>query len=464
MIAPALVVRVAVTAWITMTVAWPSPALAQTEPPAVTTAPLNILVPNYNGVPAGEVGGLEANAYLARANDASSAFYNPAGLTLATQTSVSGSAGVYQFAGVSPESIPGRGGSLQHIPSLVGLVVPRLLGKERWAAGFSLTRVNAWEQSSDLQRETSAAGGRERVASSSVSLLSGLQANLGVGYAGGRSFRVGGSVDLQMTDSERSQTLGIQYVTDSGLSTLLVESHGKAGLWHVRMTTAAQYDVTPTLRVGLLVRTPGLNVMRDGSSTYEGVLRAGSSTTTASFFDTSPDVEYRIPLEFKAGVSWVGKRAQIEMDLLSHAPGGRYPAFRTGEAWTLVTDPGSGSQPSTQQPALTAPFVDSRAVVNLAIGGQLRLKDGGAWTVHGGYATDRSPVGADDTLYTRVNMQVVTAGISGRAKIVLGSVGVRYQAGTTDDIVLRQLHDGPPVRTRLKISNLGLVYSVAVRF
>jgi hypothetical protein len=450
-------------AWL-IAVTWPATAVAQTAPPAVATAPLNILVPNYNSVAVGEIGSLEANAFLARANDASSAFFNPAGLTLATQTSVSGSAGVYQFASVAPESIPGKGGSLQQVPSLVGLVVPRLLGKERWAAGFSLSRVNAWEQSSDLQREVTVAGGRERVAYSSASLLRGLQANLGVGYSNGRKLRFGGSFDLQLTDSDRSESLGSQYVTGTGLSALVVESHGKTSLWHLRMTAAAQYDVTPALRVGLLLRTPGLKVRQGGSYTYEGLLKSGASTTTASFFDTTVDVEYRIPLEFKAGIAWTGPRAQVEVDVLTHAAGGRYPAYTTDQTWTLLTDPGLGGSPAEQRPALTAPSVDSRAVTNIAIGGQVHLKEGGAWTVHGGYATDRSPVGADDTVFTRVDMQVVTAGISGKAKFVLGSVGVRYQAGTTGEIVLRQMQNGQQLGTRLKISNLGLVYSVAVRF
>jgi len=73
-------------------------------------------------------------------------------------------------------------------------------------------------------------------------------------------------------------------------------------------------------------------------------------------------------------------------------------------------------------------------------------------------------VGTDDTQFTRVDMQAVTVGISGKAKFVLGSVGIRYQAGTTDEIVLRHLQGAQPLRTKLKISNLGLVYSVAVRF
>ena len=50
----------------------PGMAAAQTAPPAETTAPLNVVVPNYNGVAVGEIGSLEANAYVARSNDASS--------------------------------------------------------------------------------------------------------------------------------------------------------------------------------------------------------------------------------------------------------------------------------------------------------------------------------------------------------------------------------------------------------
>jgi hypothetical protein len=61
-------------------------------------------------------------------------------------------------------------------------------------------------------------------------------------------------------------------------------------------------------------------------------------------------------------------------------------------------------------------------------------------------------------------MQVVTAGVSARTKVVLASVGIRYQTGTTGDITLRLLQNGQPLRTRLTLSSLGLVYSIAIRF
>ena len=78
---------------------------AQTPPPLPSAAvpPLNIMLPNYNGVPAGEIGSLEGGAYVARANDASAAFYNPAGLALAERNSISGGAGVFQVDSVTPE-------------------------------------------------------------------------------------------------------------------------------------------------------------------------------------------------------------------------------------------------------------------------------------------------------------------------------------------------------------------------
>jgi len=442
----------------------PGMAAAQTAPPAETTAPLNVVVPNYNGVAVGEIGSLEANAYVARSNDASSTFYNPAGLLLAGNASVSGSAGVFQFADVTPENLAGKGGSLQQVPSLVGVVVPRLFGREHWAWGLSAARPYAWSASSDFERTFDLGSSVDHVQLSSAAQLSGLQASFGIGYEQSKRLRLGGTVDLQVTDFARSQSRADQYATDRGLSALLIEAHSGARLWHLRMAAGAQYDVTPALRLAAVVRSPGVSLKRSGSYTHEGQASLGLSTSTATFFDTDADVEYRLPLEFKAGLAWLGTRAQVEVDLVSYAAGGRYAAMHTEQTWTLLSDAGQGGPPSVQKPALVVPFIDSCAVANVAVGGQVRLTPSGSWTIHGGYATDRSPVGADDTLFTRVNMQFVTAGFSGRTKSVLGSVGIRYEMGTTETILIRQLQNGQPLSTRLKISHLGVVYSAALLF
>jgi hypothetical protein len=84
--------------------------------------------------------------------------------------------------------------------------------------------------------------------------------------------------------------------------------------------------------------------------------------------------------------------------------------------------------------------------------------------IHGGFATDRSPVGPDDTFFTKAHMQALTVGVSGRTSLILGSVGIRYDWGTTGEIALRRFQEIPQLKTRFKLSTIGVVYSVGLLF
>src|SRR5262245_47819901 len=80
------------------------PVAAQDVEPLVTPPP-NVVLPNPNGVPVGPFGGLEGGAYVARVDDPSAAWFNPAGLSRAKTAQITGSAGLYQFTSVSPSSL-----------------------------------------------------------------------------------------------------------------------------------------------------------------------------------------------------------------------------------------------------------------------------------------------------------------------------------------------------------------------
>src|SRR5262252_2133343 len=109
------------------------------QPANITSPPPNIIVPNYNGIPIGPLGGLEGSAYVARAGDTSAPWFNPAGLSQAG-TQLSGSVGNYQFTTVTPLRLPNSGGSTQHLPNLVGAT-----GKfKRFTVGFSLITSTSW--------------------------------------------------------------------------------------------------------------------------------------------------------------------------------------------------------------------------------------------------------------------------------------------------------------------------------
>ena len=94
------------------------------NPPIIQPPGFTLTLPNYLMTPIGQTAGLKGGAFVARANDASSNWYNPAGLALAHQSSVSSSAGSYQLLSVVPEDLQTEdsGGSSQQVPALVGVV------------------------------------------------------------------------------------------------------------------------------------------------------------------------------------------------------------------------------------------------------------------------------------------------------------------------------------------------------
>jgi hypothetical protein len=442
------------------------PAAAQTSAslPQAAAAPVNIILPNYSNVAVGEIGGLEGNAYLARVGDSSAAYYNPAGLTLATKNSVSGSGGAFQTASVSPEGFSESGTSFRHIPTMTSFILKELFGSTNWAGGLSMSLINSFGQSVNGQRSVSSGAASNRIMYSSLGEMSAWMANAGVGYTSGGKWRVGATVDGQLMQFVKDEALSNQHVTASALSAAVIQARASAWTWHFRLSAGAQYDVRPGFRVAVAMRTPGLQLLSGGSFNHEGMANAGTTTVTASFFDPEPDVRFRLPFEFKAGAAWIGSRAQVEVDLLTYTGRSPYQALETSESWTIITDPGTGATPAVQHFPFERAVIDVQAVVNLAVGGQVNLTSSGSWKLHGGYTTDRSPVGPDDTFFTQVHMQAFTLGMSGRKGLLLGSIGLRYATGKSGDIPLRAFQDVQPVTTRLKVSNVGIVYSVALLF
>ena len=438
-------------------------AEAQSGLPSVAVPPANLMLPNYVGVPVGEIASLEAGAFLVRANDTSSIFYNPAGVTRADRTSISGSAGVFQLDTVTPRELLKSGTAFQQIPSMFAVVLKDLAGRPNLAGGLAIARVNAWSQSVSAERTFEAGTTTDRLSYSSDASFEGWLANIGVGVRLSEKVRVGGSFDGQLTMSDRRQTASEQYRNGSTLSALVIETQGSAYATHLRLTAGGQYDVTPQLQLGAVLRTRGVGLLSGGASSFEGVSRVGSTTITASHFDDAGATQYRIPFEFKAGAAYAFPRGQLEVDLLAYAGAGVYDGFTSDRPTTILTDSSSGSV--TAQPFATKPaIVDSRRVINIAAGGHFDLTTDRKWVIHAGYGTDRSPVGDQDTSFTKINLQKVTVGVSGRTTHALGSLGVQYATGSSAPIVIRELQNGQRFTTRFDVRNIGFVYSLALIF
>jgi hypothetical protein len=142
-------------------VAIPQGGAAQDVTPIISPPP-NIIVPNYNGVPTGPLGGLEGSAYVARAADTSAPWLNPAGLSQAG-TQLSGSVSTYMLTTITPRLLPSSGGSTQNLPNLVGAT-----GKFKgFAVGFSIVTVASWSEGFATEYLTTAGASPERFAYSS---------------------------------------------------------------------------------------------------------------------------------------------------------------------------------------------------------------------------------------------------------------------------------------------------------
>jgi hypothetical protein len=289
-------------------------------------------------------------------------------------------------------------------------------------------------------------------------------ASLGVGYERSDRLRVGFTIDAQYTSGSRRQAIADQVMTATGLLSTTAGTNAWASAAHLRASAGAQFAVSPTVRLGAVMRTPGWKVMSGGSTSLEALSHAGAATRTVSFFDPDVATDLKLPFELKTGIGWVGTRAQIEVDVFAYAGAGTYSLLETGNTATVVNDDGQGRPPTISTQVYGSPVIDSRGVVNVAVGARYALTSSGAWVLHGGYATDRSPVGDADTTFTKVHLQNVTAGISARTKWFLASAGLHYAAGRSDPILIRGAREEFNYQTDFSVSTVGIVYSLAVLF
>src|SRR5262245_4570740 len=261
-----------------------SPTLfAQTD--LVTTPPPNLVIPNYNSAAVGPFGGLEGAAYVARVEDPSAAWFNPAGLSRQTSAQISGSAGVYQRTQVSPEALPNQGGAIQQLPNFVGFAfVPR----EGVTVGAAFLATNAWNQETDAELLSSAGANQRRFAYSADSTFEQRVAAFGLGYRRTESLRVGAGLAFSIMKLRLVQSASDQVADGASLRSLLVSARASGSAIQLRGQGGVQYD-RRLWRLGGAFRTPGLTVRETGSVVLDGLLAGQPGSLGASLFDPGAD-------------------------------------------------------------------------------------------------------------------------------------------------------------------------------
>ncbi len=440
-------------------VASPLSALAQiTE---VSTSPPNIVVPNYEGIPVGPFGGLEASAYVARTDDPAAAWFNPAGLSRAKGAQISGSAGLYQYTRVAPKTFPEAGSGVQQVPNLVGFTAQ---AGHKLTVGMAILTPVSWAQTTNSQLVTTTGGSQERFAYSADSEFTRRVAAFSAGYDTERKWRVGGGLTFMFTSLNMGQTISDRIAEPTNLRTLLVASDVTGSDFQVGIVGGIQVDASPRVKIGGLVRTSGFSIYRSGTATLDGTQNTGAVTTGASFFDPSAQFQYNMPFEAAGGIAFIGDRSELELDVHAYSSVAPYTLIASPVNEVIYQDAGKGGPPTATQlpfPGLTSA---SRSIANVSLGGQWRLHPDKQLRLHYGVASDLSPVASEDQVFDKVDLIALTFGLSGRAGKLSYAAGVNYRGGTSNNITVRNLLSGQPLQTTIAIKTIGMIYSLSYQF
>lgn len=425
--------------------------------------PPNVILPNNGSLPIGPLGGLEGNAYTARASDSTSPWYNPAGLASADVSTVSASSGIFRILTVLPQRLEGTGGSIDQLPAAVGFVLKKPFHWEKWTFGFAIVRTAAWSQFTDGIVDTG--DPRQHLTLSADTSFNRTEMALTLGRGGGKDWRFGGGLLLDVLNLHSVQSLTFRQETGTFIRTFVDSKRATGNQLGLRLGLGAQVDLSKHVKLGAVFRTPGVRILPGGSFNLDVVDQSGAVSNQLTFFDSANiTFKYELPLEAALGAAWVSDVGEIEVNVKTQTGHSMYEGFSSTRSSIQITDPGDGS-PARQT---TAPFPGipfaSHSTVSLAIGGFLNLSEDKVWKLHAGFANDPSPVGSTDGFFDRISLNSVTIGVTGASRHFSGSLGFNYQFGSSDQRLVADFTGVELTRTRVKISNLGILYSIGYVF
>jgi hypothetical protein len=230
---------------------------------------------------------------------------------------------------------------------------------------------------------------------------------------------------------------------------------------HVRGVLGVQWDVLRWLKLGVLVRTPGLKIKSSGAFQYEALTSTSSGTRQVFFQDTSPDFQYKIPLEAGLGAALEFGPVGFEIDVRWHDGTDTYALYSSTKTLRVV-DTSTGS-PVISELAFPGVQYHARQVWNGSVGGHVALSE--SFIISAGSYLDYSPVDPATRVFRRVDMIGFRAGVSFRIDKLTAALGFGWEHGTgSDNLVPPTGLPIPAEASDLSINTFTLLFSVSFKF
>jgi hypothetical protein len=439
--------------------------------PAVVAQPLQVDIPpslmlvNYDRMSIGDRQGLEAGAYVARTDDGTANWYNPAGLSRSEKSALNAAGTAYEWSSVSLEGLGEKnsGTRLSTIATYLGAVIgDPVISSDKWRLGFSITTPITWAPGVlDPTFERQTAAGSEVIGYYSELNFSEIIPAVAAGYAPGGPIRFGFSLGGSITNLKQLQatsfrsasassavTGGRNFVTDGTALAMLIGG-------------GMQYDFSEAVTFGLRVITPSIRISGTSRIGYQASLFSGTSGADIFFREEEARFDYKYPVEVDAGLSVKFGDASVEGDVKYHGSVSEYAIYSTGTASRSTTIDSNGVPTLSYQPFGEA-MNSAKEVVNLAIGGNYSFSS--SLSVHAGFRSDISPVVDGKTsLFRKIDLYGGTAGVSLKWAHLAGSIGLAYSTGTSEPTDLTAI-TGETVTTSVGVSTLQMLLAISYAF
>jgi hypothetical protein len=438
----------------------PRAAPAQSVPVPI---PKNVILPNYDNVFIGPMEALEAGAYLARTDDATASFYNPAGLAAEKKTSASASANGFFWTELTSRAL-GQTASTSQFGSTPGhfafVVGPPFIKSDRLRIGFSITKAVNWTPAGTDQASQSSPGTIPALTYSSQVEFSTAVTAASLGYRLSPTVRLGASTGVAYTSYSDQETLSGELLAAGAPSHFLSTLRTSGSIYHVVVSVGAQWDVTSQLTLGALMRVPGLRLASSSLSTYESAVVRPGTATSAYFRDEGGTFEYKLPAEVSAGVAYRLGPVQAEIDFRYHGSAGQYAMYRSTHPLIVQRQNPDGTTTTSTEPFPAIQY-SSRHVVNVASGANYRLSR--LVTLHGGLFVSFSPIGDPvGSPFQKADLYGGTLGVAVTGEHWSYSVGFAYQQGSSASVQGGPAGEGSV--TNLDWRSLTLLYALGYRF
>ena len=428
--------------------------------------PKGLIFPNYDNVLVGKDQALEGGSYIARADDASANYYNPAGLVVAEKTALNASSTGYVWSRLNSQALSTSISSskLDDLPGYFAVVIaPPFDDVRNLRFGASITRGVAWSPGSiDQTTNAPTVASIDRVTYSTNASFRTLVYQIAAAWApvADRSLRLGLALGLSETTYSQQSTLSGMLSVGGQPSQFLSTFRASGNELDMVFVLGGQWDIVGGLTVGVLVRSPGLRLGGGSLVTYESSFLNPSAPTSSFFRDENGEFQYKQPLEASLGIAYRFGIAQLEADLRYHNAVGSYAFYRSAVPVQLLVQNPNGTTSTSTQPIPTLTY-QARRVYNAALGGNVKISS--ALTLHGGFYTSFSPVADPNASPLRqADLYGFTGGVDLQLAHFGASLGAGYQFGNSAATGLSIGDQTNP--STVKLESISLFYAISYQF